>query len=374
MLGRAGKSALNSKTAKENKGKSSSAKSQKPFSKSGKANTTNVVKGNEQANDADYELFPKSLKSGKSQSSVEDTGHTEPHKLFAKSGKMTKSTKAAGKSAKAAVALFHKSSKSSIEGTYDASGLDVENESEIEVTTDSDNEIVLSAPTLSPTCDHNSVGDAFDLCIAIDASGSVCSSPNTLDCNKCSPLIFCRDDPNLDRDTCCTNFATIKQFTSNVISTFDERFSADKSFSIVMFSDDATIESPLLSAEATLQAVEAINYSGGSTSHKAAIEVCEHALVSTSEIDRKKIILLVTDGVSTAPEPDPSFAAESAATNAKNDGTTIIPVFISSEYDEDALAFMSRLSSDGNVFNVADFDLEKLNSLQESLVAEVSCS
>ena len=49
-----------------------------------------------------------------------------------------------------------------------------------------------------------------------------------------------------------------------------------------------------------------------------------------------------------------------AATLAKADGIVIIPVFISAEYDEDALGFMRRLSSDDRVFDVTNFESLKI--------------
>jgi len=86
----------------------------------------------------------------------------------------------------------------------------------------------------------------------------------------------------------------------------------------------------------------------------------------------KNFIILITDGVSTEPERDPEDAAEAAATSAKNDGIFIIPVLISPRNDKNALAFMGRLSSDGKVFDVTDFD--SLDNLQNGLVDQVSCS
>lgn len=83
---------------------------------------------------------------------------------------------------------------------------------------------------------------------------------------------------------------------------------------------------------------------------------------------------MVTDGVSSEPDPDPVAVAEDAASSAKLAGTHIIPVFISSSgysNESDALDFMGRLSSNGEVFYVSDFG--SLNSLQGRLVDQVSC-
>lgn len=72
------------------------------------------------------------------------------------------------------------------------------------------------------------------------------------------------------------------------------------------------------------------------------------------------------------PDVNPEGAAETAARLVKNDETFIIPVFISPKNDWSALSFMKRLSSDGRVFDVTDFG--SLNSLQQTLVDQVSCS
>lgn len=86
----------------------------------------------------------------------------------------------------------------------------------------------------------------------------------------------------------------------------------------------------------------------------------------------KNYILLITDGVSSQPDVDPEGSAEAAAATAKSRGTSIVPLFISKNNNLSALSFMRRLSSDGKVFDVADF--ASLNSLQDGLVDQVSCA
>ena len=232
-----------------------------------------------------------------------------------------------------------------------------------------------SPPTPKPTC--NTAQDDFNLCIAIDGTGSVCSKGILNPCTGCSPGIFCQDG-GFDKDTCCSNFADIKEFAKLMVNSLDEEFpKVDKSFSVVQFEASAQVESELSSShgEQTLTALGEMEYLGGYTNHASAIEACQQTLSSSSE-DRKQFILLITDGVSTWPREDPVGTAEAAATSAKEAGVNIIPVFISTAYDgdevEDALAFMRGLSSDGKVFDVTDF--ASLNSLKESLVNQVSCS
>jgi von Willebrand factor type A domain len=204
-------------------------------------------------------------------------------------------------------------------------------------------------------------------------SGSVCNGGffgfgGTGDCVGC-PLFECRN-VFLDSDTCCDNFGTIKSFSQVMIRALAAEFPAEKGFSIVQFASDASIASLPQSANDALSTVSQLSYSGGVTNHAAAISFCRQSLSSSQYPDRKKFMMLITDGEPTAPEDDPEGAAISAASQAKNDGIFIIPIFISPTYTFDP--FMSALSSDGKVFDVTSFD--ELLSLQESLVNQVSCS
>jgi hypothetical protein len=178
----------------------------------------------------------------------------------------------------------------------------------------------------------------------------------------------CRD-MSVSEDTCCTNFAKVKEFASIMVNLLGN-FPADKSFSVVQFATYAQIVRTLSAADETVLAIDGLDYTGGLTNHESAIQTCQQTLPSFD--DRKNFIMLITDGLSSVPEFDPEGAAEAAATEAKSDGSFIIPVFISPDNDLSALEFMSRLSSDGIVFDVSDFDT--LSSLQDKLIDQVSCS
>lgn len=227
-------------------------------------------------------------------------------------------------------------------------------------------------PTPQPTC---STETDFNLCIAVDMSGSVCGNSRDRECSNCRasflPMLFaseCRDNW-VSEDTCCNNFAKVQDFSSLIVNVLGD-FPAKKSFSVVQFATDARLVSGLKSAEQTISKLEQLDYTGGLTNHGAAIRACQRTLPSSSGF-RKNFIMLITDGVSSEPN-DPEGYAEAAATAAKFDGTFIIPVFISPNNDWSALSFMMRLSSDGKVFDVTDFD--SLNSLQDRLVDQVSCA
>lgn len=227
-------------------------------------------------------------------------------------------------------------------------------------------------PTPKPTC---STEDEFNLCLAVDMSGSVCSDGMGSECNECRaaflPIFFtseCRDK-FVSEDTCCNNFANVKEFSSLMVDLLGE-FPAEKSFSLVQFATDAQLVSGLSSTSQTLLVIDRLDYTGGFTNHAAAIQKCRGVLPTWD--GRKNFIMLITDGVSSEPGLDPEGAAEAAASSAKRDGTFIIPIFISPRNDLSALAFMRRLSSDGKVFDVTDFG--SLDRLQDSLVNQVSCS
>ncbi|KAL3826917.1 hypothetical protein ACHAXA_005997 [Cyclostephanos tholiformis] len=217
----------------------------------------------------------------------------------------------------------------------------------------------------------------FNLCIAVDMSGSVCNDGDGSDCLTCPGASLlstiglaseCRDT-SVSEDTCCTNFGKVKEFSSIMVNLLGN-FPADKSFSVVQFATNAQLVRTLSSADDTISTIDRLEYTGGMTNHESAIQTCQQSLPSYD--DRKNFIMLITDGLSSVPEFDPEGAAEAAATSAKSDGSFIIPVFISPDNDLSALEFMSRLSSDGIVFDVTDFDT--LSSLHDRLIDQVSCS
>ena len=198
------------------------------------------------------------------------------------------------------------------------------------------------------------------MCIALDASGSVCS-PNPLypqSCSNCANA--CHNVP--DKDTCCTNFGTTVTFSTQVVEAL-EGYPVDKSFSVVEFSSYAYASSPLQSAAATKTYLSNnINYKGGSTNTAGAIQKCQDTFAS-SPPGRKNVLLLITDGVPSAPRGDPYGVALEEARKAKSDGTLILPFFIENNVPSTASSFMCSLSSnlcdqtsDGKVFSVANFD------------------
>lgn len=230
-----------------------------------------------------------------------------------------------------------------------------------------------SVPTPKPTCNDSKQENQLNICLALDMSGSLCNQGKAGDCiswtgEPCDDDV-CRDY-SFTQATCCSNFAAVKDFSSSLVTALEE-VSSGIQFSIVNFASDAEIAIELSAGDTTLSTLDNLAYSGGLTNHESAIQNCQSTF-ENSTAERKNIILLVTDGVSTKPFIDPTGKAEAAATSAKDEGTTIIPVFISTSKDkeQEGLDLMSKLSSTDEVVTVDDFD--GLASISESLVIEVA--
>ncbi|KAL7489041.1 hypothetical protein ACHAWX_000232 [Stephanocyclus meneghinianus] len=114
-----------------------------------------------------------------------------------------------------------------------------------------------------------------------------------------------------------------------------EQFEANKSFSVVQFATNAQLIRNLAMANETLDVLDNVRYTGGSTEFGNPIRMCQQ-----------------------------SFAS-SRGDNAKSDGTFIIPVFITEYNDAYALASMSSLNSEGEVFDVTSFT--SLDTLKDRL-------
>ncbi len=211
----------------------------------------------------------------------------------------------------------------------------------------------------------------FPLSPTSAALETVCNKGTGFECVSCEPELICYD-PDVGRSTCCNNFLYVIEFTKDMIGTFGS-FVAARSFSIVPFATDAELVSDLSTANEALASLDTLTYTGGSTNHATAINTCRKSLESSTEVDRKNFLLLITDGSPSSPvfSPDAEAIAEAeaeaAAEKAKSEGIYIIPLMIKQEVSP----YLQRLSSDGIVFDASDFD--DLPSLRETLLAQVEC-
>ncbi|KAL9182742.1 hypothetical protein ACHAXT_004021 [Thalassiosira profunda] len=227
------------------------------------------------------------------------------------------------------------------------------------------------SPTLKPTCAENG---NFNLCVAIDMSGSVCNGNSNSLCEQCEPSTpFTFNQCNsggLNKALCCPNFSNVLEFTKGLITELGE-LPTQQDFSLVHFATDVTIASTLESWRQAVKSLNQFKYTGGKTNLAGAINSCQQTLAS-SPPDRKNLLLVITDGAPSVPESDPEDAAISAAAQAKLQDSFIIPVLIEESFGQSPeLTFLeNNISSDGKVF-VADFD--GLGSIADSLFEQVTC-
>ena len=251
-----------------------------------------------------------------------------------------------------------------------------------------------SQPTSSPTTpllvdpppeeEESGCLTSFNLCFALDMSGSVCNRGQPLNCYNCQQNYQCRDttpDGNnwmYDESTCCNNFYEIVNFTSIMTTRLDELTTQQSmKTSVVRFANTGVIESSLTSdVNVTLDKLDNMVYTGGYTHHEAAIHLC-HATFPPDSIGNEEIknfILLVTDGIPTLPSPTSNAqnAAINAASVIRDEGTLLLPVFISTSNDDDQLDYMRQLSYDNErVFDINVFD--ELQGLIETITSQVLC-
>ena len=217
-------------------------------------------------------------------------------------------------------------------------------------------------PTPMPTCPPQN-GD-FNLCIALDMSGSVCDGGK---CLLCQPSTC--NSVGINQQRCCNNFDNMLEFSKALVGALGD-LKTQQDFSLVHFATDAEIASTLQNSNQAIKTLQQLVFSGGSTNLKQGITLCQQTMDS-SVAGRKNLMLIVTDGVPSVPEPRPRESAREAAIAAKNKGTFIVPIFIEKEPAAAAVVeFMEEISSDAQVF-LTDFD--SIVSLKDIIFEQVIC-
>ena len=96
-----------------------------------------------------------------------------------------------------------------------------------------------------------------------------------------------------------------------------------------------------------------------------ALNSCQSTLRG-APVDRTNLLLIITDG-----SPNTRLEASAAASEARSEGTFIIPILIEEDTQPQNVMFLEdKISSDGRVF-VSTFD--GLNSLQDAIFEQVTC-
>jgi hypothetical protein len=114
-------------------------------------------------------------------------------------------------------------------------------------------------PSQQPTCNTNI--DNFNLCLALDMSGSVCNQGTGFECNQCEPALICNADGG-PSSTCCNNFVNVIDFAKGMVLSLSE-LDSNQTYSVVQFATNATLVSSLTLSNRTLDALDEIVYTGG---------------------------------------------------------------------------------------------------------------
>jgi len=260
--------------------------------------------------------------------------------------------------------------------------------------------------TTPPTSMPTPCPKKLDVCVAVDRSGSICSSiPN--DPQVCRVDEPCLGKPCLGEDTerCqfgdgCPRFNDVpevapeneKRFVSTLINELNLSFMGvndELRVSVVAFAGDAVISTmgPTTPESATTT-VNGLNYTGGFTNLEQAIAQCQITL-EDSGVDN--VILAVTDGAITTfgddtpadrctgsnkESPACKLAAKGAADDAKANGITIATAFVQDVAGtEEERTFLAEEIASSPELAVTDVAFPDAGILAEKILSSVSlCS
>jgi len=234
--------------------------------------------------------------------------------------------------------------------------------------------------TTPPTSMPTPCPKKLDVCIAVDESGSVCTTKE--DPGPTTPQLCITDDPpkclgvgsceGEDTERCdfeegCPNFnnvddgkPSVKNFVTEFINALiDSEPELDElQVSVVEFGTNAILTTGLTDADDAKAKVNGIAYSGGYTNLEQAIERCSGTLTSD---DRSGVILAVTDGALTtfgdgtetcandSPDDAPcKVQAREAATAAKYEGITLATAFVLNSAGSDP-TLLEEIASSSNL-------------------------
>jgi len=213
------------------------------------------------------------------------------------------------------------------------------------------------------------VADAdINICMGIDSSASICNGP--LGKGGCED---CKDECNSggqDKAVCCDNFANMLEFSRSLFQLLGD-LPSKQDYSIVHFSNRATTVSTRQNATQARETIRTLIYEGSGTNTAEAINACQSTL-DDAPADRKNLMFLLTDGLPSGTAVHSQDDAKSAATNAKNKGTIILPIVIQDKIGKDGTAFLTNDISSGRNF-VFTPDFESLGYFQDTIFEQVVC-
>jgi len=263
-------------------------------------------------------------------------------------------------------------------------------------------------PTEAPRSDGATVAPSascgekkIDVCVAIDMSGSICSSGNNPElCLSCDQNGSCDAGGFVEGGMCCENNQAVANFASQYIDALDASSDSGGTYSVVHFASNANVASGQGNANNAKDAISTTAYTGGYTNIEDAIDKCMGELRGKEN----PAIVLISDGTPTACttangsyktrfQPTcskdecadcPNGGAETAATtladNASAAGMSLIPVVISSvSTTQNFLESLAKCPADSRDCVVENYkglqvdSVESLNAVLEPLIQVTAC-
>jgi len=251
-------------------------------------------------------------------------------------------------------------------------------------------------PSTSPTAAICEEKRAIDVCLAIDNSGSVCSSGSSPQlCYNCNANQSCKAGEQTFNSLCCGNYEHLTTFASNYIDNLGEG-----TFSVVKFGTTANVISPQGTEEDAKTAIATSAYTGGYTNTDDAIYRCKNELAGKPN----PVIVLITDGTPTACRKKgggyktisdsgcsstscngcingaPLDAAIAMADEASDANMSVVPVVINSiSRSVEKIERLARCPKNDSGCNVNDYkgiqvdDIDEVDELLKDLVLSTGC-
>lgn len=224
-----------------------------------------------------------------------------------------------------------------------------------------------ASPRQMPTPEH--YNRKFNVCLALDVSGSVCAPDPALprSCSNCPSE--CNQSP-FDPGTCCRNFASLKAFAFDLLNAAADLTVDGSDVAVVAASSLMSPRRVVWPShpDAVGPALDGLHYAGGHADHAGSLMECQKALDESSDPTGVDVVVLVAAG---GVSPQPGRAARSSAASAadaiKRSGTHVRPVVVG-DGTREQVDYLAGISSDGVVTEVA---FDDLSVLVDSLVFDL---
>lgn len=178
--------------------------------------------------------------------------------------------------------------------------------------------------TLTLTASKDITANPVDIMLVLDHSGSMA--------DPTSPLPGAPTKIQALKDAATIFTQIIANASTNTTPPANSPTIANSKIGVVSFANTATNDLALNQTVATINTAITSLSANGSTNHAAAFTTAQTSLQTGT--NPRKVLVMLTDGLSTVPQPDPVAAADSAAEAVRNDGTIIYCIGLGADVNE----------------------------------------